>query len=451
MNDDRLNPYLEAYIRDHLSPKKKERELISARYEQIRGFLPAGSQVFQSGSYARFTSTTPVNDLDLIYVLPKSTILSNSQATSLDPSEVLSTLAEHLQGKYDSVGEPVRVEHQSHSIGVYWGGDDEFSIDLVPSQPLEERNEFKDPLYLVPEVERLPRKKRRRFYESKRHIGWLKSDPRGYIEAAKRLNDHNGAYRKAAKLLKAWRRSCKRNYPLLRLKSFHVELMVARLFESNQDLTTLECVHLFFQGLPALIQRPAFPDRANRNVFIDAYLSEVSRYDKTEIAALCGLALRHLRACSEAEQDRINECIGQLVSARDFGEQFISDQQYEFADDLISLPVRGAVEPKEPGGYRGYYLHEKENKVEGVGRRIHFELSGKADLKAFPQVLLKWKVKNRIVDYVNQHSRGEITLDRTRCDPESTAYNGQHFVDCYALAGAKCVGFGRQYVHIVGI
>jgi len=68
MIDNDLEPLVAGYAKAHLSPTDPERSVISTRYDQLQRFL--NGRTFQSGSYARFTSTTPVNDLDVIYVLP---------------------------------------------------------------------------------------------------------------------------------------------------------------------------------------------------------------------------------------------------------------------------------------------------------------------------------------------------------------------------------------------
>ena len=56
MKRDTINGVLNAYIRDHLSPTADERKMVSREYKFICGIV--GGVCFQSGSYARFTSTT---------------------------------------------------------------------------------------------------------------------------------------------------------------------------------------------------------------------------------------------------------------------------------------------------------------------------------------------------------------------------------------------------------
>ena len=68
MIDNNLEPLVAEYAKVHLSPTDRERSTISARYDELQRFLTG--RTFQSGSYARYTSTRPVNDLDVIYVLP---------------------------------------------------------------------------------------------------------------------------------------------------------------------------------------------------------------------------------------------------------------------------------------------------------------------------------------------------------------------------------------------
>ena len=108
------------YIENNLSPTKEEREQISQRYEELSKMLKGTN--FQSGSYARFTAITPVNDLDVIWevdpeLLNKIPDFSKLQK-SIDPvelnvSHLLHDLAARLSKEYEGIGKNPRIIPQS--------------------------------------------------------------------------------------------------------------------------------------------------------------------------------------------------------------------------------------------------------------------------------------------------------------------------------------------------
>src|SRR5665213_287865 len=170
MNRDELNSIFNTHIKDHLSPKGWERQDVSGKYDDLCRFL--SGNCFQSGSWARFTSTTPVNDLDVIWVIPREfinrSIIQKANGAidpnHVDPSGILNNLATHLRESYRKASKQVRIEAQSHSVGVYFGADDEFSIDVVPAIVSGEKNIFGDDVYWVPQIAALSKSRRAEVY-----------------------------------------------------------------------------------------------------------------------------------------------------------------------------------------------------------------------------------------------------------------------------------------------
>jgi hypothetical protein len=108
------------------------------------------------------------------------------------------------------------------------------------------------------------------------------------------------------------------------------------------------------------------------------------------------------------------------------------DTQYEFMVD-------GKVEKQD--GFRGdYWLSTNGDKVP-VGRKVRFQLN--QDTTGAP--LCKWKVKN---SDQSEQPRGEINDHRTRNHPESSAYKGTHYVECYAIKDGACVARHKRNVII---
>jgi hypothetical protein len=305
MKRDTINGILNAFIRANLSPTLTERAMVSREYEFLCGLV--GGVCFQSGSYARFTSTTPVNDLDVIWQVPPTALgpeiqrkLAQGQDPGLfDPSAVLKQQAAKLRAAYLAAGKPVTIIVQSHSIGIYFGTKDDFSIDLVPAVAANKVNEFGDDIYWVPEIARMSHSRRLQMYDTQAAIGWMLSDPRGYIEDARRLNDLNESFRKDAKVARKWRRGCKKETPGFRLKSFHLELVMNDLFKRTLSMSTLDGIELFFKTLPAYLKAPYFRDRANASRYVDEYLTTLTAKERADIDA-------HIQAASSAVAALIN-------------------------------------------------------------------------------------------------------------------------------------------------
>jgi len=320
MNDSVENR-ISDYVKNNLSPKEDERQLISERYDQLDGLLKG--QTFQSGSYARFTAKTPVSDLDVIWELPGSYLDGRITAATrkrIDPIELevantLSDLADRLHEEYRKLGVTVRLKPQSHSVGIYFGKtDDEFSIDLIPAVITNEQNQFGDPFYLVPDIVNLPKSKRLVKYQELADIGWIKSDPRGYKEAAKRLNDQTKTFRKVTKIVKAWKDACKKRDDNFPLKSFHMEMVVYDIVSGNQSLECVEVLSEVFALLPDRIQSPHYPDRANAETFIDEYVEEI---DEVTLRAVLGEVSQGTtisnQLLDEADPDRVEQLVKRLV------------------------------------------------------------------------------------------------------------------------------------------
>ena len=208
MDDNTINKIVNNYVRDHLSPKPEQREYITEKYGELKEFLGGGC--FRSGSYPRYTAIDPVHDLDVIYPVTDVTVRDN-------PTALMSQLQAQLEKQYkNSLTKIKRIYAQTHSVTIELADSPEgdFSIDVVPAIELADTNGYGQPLYLVSEILRFNHYNRQRRYEesAERPIGWIKSDPRGYIKAASLLNEANGDFRHAAKLIKGWRHACKMAY-----------------------------------------------------------------------------------------------------------------------------------------------------------------------------------------------------------------------------------------------
>lgn len=275
MSSTEISQFIDNYVRKNLSPKSEQRDYITKKYGELCGFLE--NDCFQSGSYARFTAIDPVHDLDIIYVLPDDTVLSNPQKVMAELRTIL--LEAYKNSKISKIKEIIA---QTHSVTIVFDDDDapeSFSIDVVPAVTSDsETNEFGDPIYIVPEILKANHQKRVERYENeaKNPIGWIKSDPKGYISAATKHDaDTKGTFRKAVKVIKSWRHKQKVDHEDdFMLKSFHLELICVEFFESNPSANTLEAIAGSLALLADRLSEPHYPDRADKTQYIDQYVED---------------------------------------------------------------------------------------------------------------------------------------------------------------------------------
>lgn len=319
-----INDSIHKYIKDNITPKQAEKDVISKRYDDLTKMLKGVN--FQSGSFARYTAVTPVNDLDIIWELPENALskkFSSSQVVSktinpadLDITDILNELAAELIREYsDKKITVMKIEPQTHAVTVYFGPtEDDFSIDIVPAIPFG-NNSYGDTVYWVPETAELSRALRKSKYASKTKVNWVKSDPRGYIKEATKLNEVNESYRHVVKFCKKWKWSLKKRFSEIKFKSFHIEMIIKELFYKNTQLDTVAGVENFFSEIKNYLANPQIKDRANNGKFIDDYLLELSQENKNIIINDGFRVAKLLKEMSdEVSQEAIEEKIKQIFS-----------------------------------------------------------------------------------------------------------------------------------------
>lgn len=460
MTKTELNAIFNTHIKNHLSPKKVERDDVSSKYDYLCSFL--GGNCFQSGSWARFTSTTPVNDLDVIWVIPKEFISRNIiQKTNgtidpnhVDPSGILGNLATHLKEEYRKAGQQVRIVAQSHSVGVYFGTDDEFSIDVVPAIISGEKNMFGDDTYWVPQIAALSKSRRAQVYANHEAIDWIKSDPRGYIEDARAVNDSNDNFRKVAKFARKWRKESKKQDKNFPLKSFHLELIVNDIFCEINGIETVDAIKEFFAKLPHYLNTPSFVDRAHSSQFVDSYISSLSDEDRQKIIARVNAINTTLAAVEMASTDSVvTELIknilssatppaGSVVVRSPIGVIALGDHSHkqQLADahiiDQASYPCEVTISAR---------LFFKGPRDKNINRRPRGSIQSNGLIPTWHEIDytaktdapvpydIYWQVVNT-GEHARQKNglRGEIFkagLVRT----EHTLYTGKHWIECFVV------------------
>jgi len=376
---------------------------------------------------------SPLHDLDVLYILGAWNPASHSPATALQAA------SNQLKASFrNPTPWRVKVTPQTHSVSLTFSderGKEILSVDIVPAF-ISGVNEFREHTYVVPEIAQRGHAARARQYQriQEQHIEmkWIKSDPRGYISVSHRVNNLNADFRKSVKIAKGWHYSCKKLFDS-KLKSFHIEQIITSYFVEDGNSDIFDAVFRFFVELPDWIRRPQIRDRADENRFIDQYLEDLGIPERRAIIeARDGFLIK-------LENFESNPDVGNLLKAeqrerRSASEQYLFDQNIpvleEHAISIEALALQG-------GGWRQSLL-DKLGLIKR-DRQIRFRVRP----VTFQVDLFKWKVKN---DDASKQPRGEITDNRTRSDPEHTVYDGNHYVECYAIRKNICIAKARQLV-----
>lgn len=318
--DNQTKSVLSQYISSKLTPDETERGIITELYTELQSIL--SQKCFQTGSYARFTANKPLHDLDVIWKLPPETarrirtqLTKAIQPEDVDINDVLNDLKSKLEIEYKNLNRIVSIGIQSHSVTIEFdipledGEIFKFSIDVVPGIELEETDRFGENMFIVPEIGLMSKYKRLIKYESGEKIDWIKSDPKGYIEYARQMNEKNELFRKVTKFLKSWKWKQKHLFEDFKLKSFNIELIVAKLIEEEGADSGVALIKEFYIRLSEFIATPQFFDFAYEkegNKFIDEYLNEVPQNIKDYILRKSSEALAKIQSIQNDNDQKIN-------------------------------------------------------------------------------------------------------------------------------------------------
>ena len=426
MTKDKLNAKLREYSKS-LSPTLDERDLVGRIYQSFNDLLGVNNCI-QIGSYPRFTSVTPIHDLDILYFLGAWNEADHTPATALQ------SLVKLIETEYKNpTSYATKVSLQTHSVTIAYSehGAEKFSVDIVPGYT-HGKNEFGDDTYKVPEVLKVGNhQKRQEFYKAAKSMDWIKSDPRGYISVATKVGA-NTDFRKTVKFVKKWKHHLSEfSKGTLKLKSFHIEQIITAYFKANPDMQIFDAVFKFFIELSNVIDNPnKIADRANADKFIDDYVAKFTQAEKDKIRQARDAFLTILEGLDES--DSPDDLMDIYFHDRHGSEEFLFDSKIPVLKEQ-TIAINGWIQKDGKD--------ERRLSAQGVvdnGYYIRFEVFMPVAADHY-----RWKVKN---DNASDQPRGEITMYRTKNIPERTQYRGRHYVECYAIKGGVCVAVARQDV-----
>jgi hypothetical protein len=183
--------------------------------------------------------------------------------------------------------------------------------------------------------------KRRKSYETNKEIGWIKTDPRGYILDAQAVNEKNESFRRVTKFIKCWKNACKAKSTDFKFKSFHLEQIVREKIVNNGDIDCFKCIGLVFSELLSDYSKPRFRDRAGNGRFIDEYLDKLSSSERaqteSDIKNVQQLALRLKEETDETEFKNLMN----LIFAKNETANVASLKKAERTSSAFSRPYSG--------------------------------------------------------------------------------------------------------------
>lgn len=431
MKKDKFNSKLQEHARK-LSPSSAEQELVNKIYQSFNDLLGVNNCI-QIGSYPRFTSVTPIHDLDILY------ILGPWSENNHNPSETLKKMFDQVSSDYSNPTDlKTLVSLQTHSVTVSYsqGANEIFSVDIVPAYSFG-KNEFQQDTYKVPEAikERKHNVRKEMNWDSAGEHSWINSDPRGYLKVAT-LVGQNQDFRKAVKIIKKWKNNLEILDENLKLKSFHLEQVITKLFQQVSDICIFDAVFAFFVGLPDVISVPnQIADRANNDKFVDDYLSKFTPEQKEKINQARDHFLISLENLKDG--DGVDSLLmPSLHKRKAVAEEYLFDKNMPVLEDPSYSAFAIAADITDKAGNI-----QRPLSAQGVidsGRYLKFRRTNRIDGCTY-----KWKVKN---DDNSDQPRGEITDNQTKNVPESTKYKGRHYTECYAIRDGVCVARAKQPV-----
>ena len=435
MRKNSLNQLLRSYVKENLTPTMDDIQFVSNIYQSFNDLLGVNNCV-QIGSYPRYTAIKPLHDLDILY------IMGDWNSNQNDPKFDLKSIADKFSKEYVNPTKfDLDIVVQTHSISFRYLDKEEevFAVDLVPALT-DGKNEFSRNKFRVPEIIKVHRgKKRAEYYEkklsNKEDLTWIKTDPLGYVEVAAYINNQNEDFRRSVKFVKRWKHECKEKNENFKLKSFHLEQLITENYKQNSNLDIFDSIFKCLSELKEKIQNPILRDRGDSTKYIDSYVSELTESERDLIHQAVDAILIAFEKIDDLNGIAQLFKIGFYKRVSD-SEKFLFDQNIPvLIDDNLTLTIDGYV--KDLNGFREYKANLKH--AGGV-----VDTKNKIDFKVIANStnhdILKWKVRN---DNNSREIRGEITDHHTYARPESTAFIGKHFVECYSIKSNVCVAKDR--------
>lgn len=215
-------------IASYWEPTREQKEAAKRSQNALREALDSETRTisarivdhYLSGSYARHTAITPIDDVDIIFIIDPQQWDLPLFSDYPDPAKVLGTFERAIRGARGSSS----IKQQRRSVRLSMNALD---IDVVPAIQTDDE-EF----VMIPD---------------KSEDTWLRTAPKCHQRVGREVNQkRNGLFIPLVKILKGWNCSLP---DTAYLKSFAVETMAVRIFRKTPFESLFDGALLFFDFL----------------------------------------------------------------------------------------------------------------------------------------------------------------------------------------------------------
>jgi len=222
---------------------------------------------FLTGSYRRHTMIRPPKDVDLFIVLDSGEYQDSELNDLITPKALIGKLKKALEKIFEDDSK-VTVEEQRHSVTVVYN--ENFSIDVIPAFETDDGKDYK-----IPDI------------ETGQNGRYITSNPKVHYEYINDVNDStsvNGKkrFKKIARLLKFIKRK-KFNEEPPKIRSFHFELLAAKILENGKINSYSEGINTFLSNAASYFDEASIIDPANSENKIDDYIEDYTEETKNAI------------------------------------------------------------------------------------------------------------------------------------------------------------------------
>jgi len=222
---------------------------------------------FLTGSYRRHTMIRPPKDVDLFIVLDSGEYQDSELNDLITPKALIAKLKTALKGVFADDGE-IEVEEQQHSVTVVYS--ETFSIDVIPAFETDDGKAYK-----IPDT------------ETGQNGRYIISNPKIHYEYINEINESTSVgekkrFKKIARLLKFVKRR-KFNEEPTKIRSFHFELLAAKILGDGKINSYAEGINNFFSMAGNYFDKASIPDPANEENMVDDYVNELDSQARESI------------------------------------------------------------------------------------------------------------------------------------------------------------------------
>lgn len=391
-------------------------EITKSLNQSFRNTDSTTDNSLQVGSYGRYTGIKGISDLDMIYIVPASKwndYKDNKQ------SKLLTDVKDAIKARYPST--EIKVDRLVVTVKYR-----NFHVEVQPVFNYYDSNDDESGYFKYP--------------DTKNGGSWKTTKPRQEMKAVKDLNEEkNKNLRLLCKMARAWK-----NKSGVAIGGLLIDTLVYNFMKSTSDYDDKSYFYFdwlsrdFFKYLSGQDKQDHYQAPGSNQ---DVKVNKDFRKKAKEAYELCLEAIeaegtskanKKWRAIYGRNFPAFETAVKSTQAAdatwRDT-EQFIEDQYPVDIRYYMRLDCKVSQD-----GYRSYSLFQMllENMPLSPNKKLLFKVE---ECEVPENYTLMWKVLNRGVEAQKRNQvRGQIFTDegyKTR--NESTSFQGEHFVECYAI------------------